>query len=60
MKKRRKFSDLTEHFTPKDRKIVEEQKAQMRASLQRPNKPVDLPEAAPQTQGRRSNPGSRR
>lgn len=60
MKKRRKYSDLTEHFTPKDCIIVEEQKAKMRASLQRPNKPVELPKVAPQMQGRRSNPGSRR
>ena len=38
---RRKFSELTEHFTPEDRKIVEEKKAKMRASLKRPSKPSE-------------------
>ncbi len=60
MSGRRKFNELTEHFTPKDRKIVEEKKAKMRASLQRPNKPSELPKAAPQTQARRSHASRRR
>ena len=54
MSGRRKFSELTEHFTPKDRKIVEEKKAKMRASLKRPSKPSESPKAPPQTQVRRS------
>ena len=54
MSGRRKFSELTEHFTPEDRKIVEEKKAKMRASLRRPSKPSESPKAAPQTQVRRS------
>ena len=54
MSGRRKFSELTEHFTPEDRKIVEEKKAKMRASLKRPSKPSESPKEAPQTQVRRS------
>ena len=50
----RKFSELTEHFTPDERKIVEEKKAKMRASLQQPRKSSEFPKAAPQTQVRRS------
>ena len=43
MSGRRKFSELTELFTPEDRKIVEEKKAKMRASLKRPSKPSESP-----------------
>ena len=50
----RKFSELTKHFTPEDREIVEEKKSKMRAALQRPGKPSGVPAATPQTQVRRS------
>ena len=60
MKKRRKFNELTDQFTPRDREIVEEKKAKIRASLQRPGKRSEFPKAVPKTQARRSNPGSRR
>ncbi len=46
----RKFSELTKHFTPEDRKIVEEKKSTMRAALQRPSKPSRVPSVTPQTQ----------
>ncbi len=60
MTKRRKFNEKTDQFTPRDREIVEEKKAKIRASLQRPGKPSEFPKSVPKTQGRRSNPGSRR
>ena len=50
----RKFSELTKHFTPEDRKIVEEKKSTMRAALQRPSKGVKVPTATPKTQVRKS------
>ena len=46
----RKFSELTEHFTPKDRKIVEDKKLTMRAALQRLGKPSRAPSVTPQHQ----------
>jgi hypothetical protein len=60
MKGRRKFNEKTDQFTPRDRKVVEEKKAKIRAALQRSGKPSEFPKAVPRIQARRSNPGSRR
>ena len=51
----RKFSELTKHFTPEDRKIIEEKKAAMRAEMQQPGKPNKVSAAPPREQVRRSH-----
>jgi len=60
MSGRRKFSELTDQFTPRDRKIVEEKKAKIRASLQRPDKPGKFRKSVPQAHSRRSHASRRR
>lgn len=60
MSGRRKFSELTEHFTPRDRKIVEEKKAKIRAALQRPDNPSEFRKSVPQAHVRRSHASRRR
>lgn len=60
MKGRRKFNELTDQFTPEDRKIVEEKKAKLRDSLQRPDKPNKFRKSVPQAHSRRSHASRRR
>ncbi len=60
MKGRRKFKEKTDQFTPRDRKIVEEKKAKMRAALQRPDKPSKFRKSVPQAHVRRSHASRRR
>lgn len=60
MSKRRKFNELTDQLTPEDRKIIEEKKAKIRASLQRPNKPSEFRKSVPQSHVRKSHASRRR
>ncbi len=60
MSGRRKFNELTDQLTPEDRKIVEEKKAKIRASLQRPDKPSQFRKSVPQAHVRRSHASRRR
>lgn len=60
MKRRRKFKEKTEQSTPEDRKIAEEKKAKIRASLQRPGRPGDFRKSVPQAHSRRSHASRRR
>ncbi len=60
MKGRRKLNEKTEQFIPRDRKIIEEKKAKLRASLQRPDKPSEFRKSAPQAHVRKSHASRRR
>ncbi len=59
MSKRRKFNELTDKLTPEDRKIAEEKKAKIRASLQRPDKPSEFRKSVPQAHVRKSHASRR-
>ncbi len=56
----RKFSELTKGFTPEDRKVIEEEKAAMRAALQQARTSSKVPTAVPKAHEPKSRAASGR